>query len=241
MRKDDNRKDVTSSKTSDSISRQEALNYLGNQKKNQRPNRRRVLRGAIASVVATLGFSNVAVALESSETRKRRRMENKLNEFKKEVVNRYQAEEDIVKEIETHGSDVLELLSEKGHIPQPTVNALVTDDVEVDAIYEGNVFTSYLRIQTEVEDGELGINVAPEADRQYAVISDSESETVTVFDPTSENVGTEATSVPACLGANCACDSYNVVCDEQSGCYRNGKTGYSCCDCGTYNCSHICF
>ena len=229
-----------SDEKSSRVSRRETLNSLTKKVESQ-PNRRGVLRGAAASVVASLGFTNVAAALEPSDKRKLRRMESELNRFEEQVRNHYDTEERVRDAIQTHGHDVLNLLSEEDYIPEPAVEDLNEASIEVDAVYEDSeeTFSSYLRLQTEVEDGQLGINIFPEAGLQYAVLSHSDSETVTVYDPVSETIETDATQVRACLGYNCSCTEYYVTCGR-SDCWKDGATGSECCYCNNLNCDWVC-
>ena len=218
---------------SDSVSRSNALKLLDDKGKRD-TSRRGFLRGSLATVIGAAGFSGTASAVDSTGQFELRKVKR---QYKSDAVAR--------KALKAHGQDLFGQLVNRELLTNEEVDRLVAEQpVDVNGVIAADdMATALLRIETEIDQGKLHINVQPEASRQYAVlVSDrSKAEKVTVIDPSNQD--SEAalcTYVTACLGSACACEEYNAACCPGS-CYLDGTTGTTCCNCATaQRCEYAC-
>lgn len=223
------KRNTTDHEANRSPTRTETLGLVSSEGQGEHhPVRRSFLKGALATVAAAVGFSSTTAALNPFEQRKLRQARR---EFDSEAATR--------EALQTHGEDVLKLLATRGYIDSTDVDQFAQDAIDISAIHMGGEATAYIHTSKEIDEGNLGINIAPQAERQYAIITPSGRKTgqSTILDPSLEDgVEPQCVAFIDCVGGGCMCEEY-YVCYRDGTCRLNGRVGQvcttTCADCAT--------
>lgn len=211
----------------DTTSRTDALDAVRADEGARTAARRSVLRGAVAGVAASLGLSGTAAALDPAGQHALRRVRTRYDDVAARRVFR------------ERGSEVLDLLAERGHVADADALA---DDLVVDGINAMGTPTARIEATREFEDGALVVAVEPEADRAYAIV-DADGER-TILDPSVEENEVDTSAClrgTACLSSDVCdsnCQDREVECCEND-CFLGLSSG--CCSGTCYSdCSFVC-
>lgn len=183
----------------------------------QQPARRGVLKAAVASAAAALGFTDAAAAFDPARRARLWRVER-----------RYRAEGAALDAVEAHGGDVLARLADEGYLARASADEL--GDVDVAATEADGAFTAHVTAATDLDEGRLVVAVQPEVDRGYAVLDRADGEGFVVFDPASDGPEPKCPAGYGCEGDGCVCPEWEVACCDGN-CYKVQQTGFSCSGC----------
>lgn len=174
------------------VNRSETLELVGEETTEEQTDtsRRTVLKGAVASAVATLGFSNNAAAIDPTGEVER-----------EQVAEKYRSDAAVGAVVREHGGELLELLAERGVVE--TANAGELGEFRVSPLRRDGTATARVHTERELDDGELVVNLEPETGRSYAV--ETTSDGTTIHDPA---VDSNEVDPSACIvGSECMTDS----------------------------------
>jgi hypothetical protein len=201
---------------SDSISRADALNRLGERTEQRTPERRGILKTAaagIASIAASAGFTGLAAAADPDAG-------GRVSPAAMEEAKAAYEGEAAARAIEESG--LLSVLAERGYIETATLSELGRPDVS-GTVWEGTA-TAHIVAADEVDGREVAAVVQPQLDREYAVVRDGSAES-TVIDPGNpEPQGCYRTT-----GYLRTTDCRNCF----NGLYNAAKVEVECCDIGS--------
>lgn len=222
---------MTDDSSRNDVSRTETLaNTPRTFRRDDGPDRRGFLRGAVATLVAGLGFPGTAAAIDPT------------NEAALERIERRYADDLVARRtFETAGDDLLDVLVDRGHVEAATADAF--DEITVSAFVLDGTASARIEGVRETGDGTLTVLVEPGTGRRYAV-ANRDGET-TVLDPTVEDdevdtdnciVGHECMVESAC---DTGCQTREVHCCADGSCYLG--SGIDCCEGTCYtSCSYVC-
>jgi hypothetical protein len=218
----------------DATTRREALSMV--EERTEKPTQRRsFLRTTAAGIVGALGFTGTAAAIDPTRSRE-------LDAVRREFADDEAA---VRGALETHATDLLERLSEKGYLDAADVDEALKGSVEVGGLHVDDEPTAHVHVERRIDGERVGINVEPHVGRAYAFItseSDDDRQATIVDTSYDEPIEPQCPYIWACIGDDgCTCPSYEVACCSY-GCYTNGQNGTcsSCADCIYTSCEDVC-
>lgn len=210
--------------STDDLRRSEALQILG---ADGTPDRRNFLRATAASALAAVGLTAPAAALDPEGRPALRH-----------AANRYRDAATARRTVEREADDLLDLLAERGHLDEASVDSL--DGFRVSGRRVGDTATARISSVVERDGVRVTLAVEPEADRRYAVVRDGGEPTV--LDPAVEDGEVEPSACmvgPSCVedDSTSGCGDYDVHCCDTY-CYIDNYQG----SCGDFcqSCTEIC-
>lgn len=200
-------------------------------------NRRRFVKAlGVAGSAGVIGTGS-ARAMRSSATITEAKMEQL-----QEAQNEFDSDAAVREAVRTHGSELLEILADRGYLESARVADLERVGLEVSSRLVGETATARIHTTKQFGDRELLVAIEPHTDRSYAIFSETETEKATIIDPAEDGevtpyclVGNACVSVV--IGGKVECVLQDIYCCR-SYCYTGSQTG-NCSRCYP-NCDEAC-